>query len=135
MWYDRWKIKEASSGAGRLCLAGHGFRPLEVYDMERITVTISDMEFTLLSEESRDYVEKVAKLVDEKMLAVGGGEGMSTLNAAILAAVNLADEYYKSVDSAENLRVQLKEYFDETSKLKNELSELRREMAKIKGVK
>ncbi|MDL2273818.1 cell division protein ZapA [Oscillospiraceae bacterium OttesenSCG-928-G22] len=103
--------------------------------MERITVTISDMEFTLLSEESRDYVEKVAKLVDEKMLAVGGGEGMSTLNAAILAAVNLADEYYKSVDSAENLRVQLKEYFDETSKLKNELSELRREMAKIKGVK
>lgn len=99
-------------------------------------VTICDMEFTLVGDENELYVKKVAEHVDKKMREVKDISGMSTLDAAVLAAVNIADEYFKQVDAAENMRSQLKDYFDEMSRLKDENSQLRRENAKLqKGTK
>ncbi len=99
------------------------------------TVTICDMVFNLVGEENAEYTGKVAQYVDKKMQEVKKINGMSTLDAAVLAAVNIADEYFRAVDTAENLRMQLKDYFDELSNLKDELSKLKREMAKQKTSK
>ncbi|MDL2289063.1 cell division protein ZapA [Oscillospiraceae bacterium OttesenSCG-928-F05] len=103
--------------------------------MNRYQVTISDLDFTLVSEEDEAYVHKVARYVDTKMRGVLENDGVSTLDAAVLAAVNIADEYFKSVDSGENIRVQLKEYLDESGKLKNEISELKRELVRLQNGK
>jgi cell division protein ZapA len=89
------------------------------------------MEFTLISDENEEYTFKVANHVDKKMREVKTTSGMSTLDAAVLAAVNIADEYFRQVDAAENMRNQLKEYFDEMSRLKDEVAQLRRENAKL----
>ena len=48
--------------------------------------------------------------------------------AAVLAAVNLADQLTKAQEGAENLRRQLKTYLDEASRAKNEAAELRRKL-------
>ena len=55
--------------------------------------------------------------------------------AAVLAAVNLTDELLKSQDAAENLRRQIKEYLEEATKLKMELSEAKREIFKLQNHK
>ena len=98
----------------------------------KVTVTISDMEFTLVSEETPEYTQKLAEYVDKKIVEVSEAGGFSALAAAILTAVNISDEYFKSVDSAENMRDQIKDYFDEVSRLKDETAELRRELNRYK---
>ena len=55
---------------------------------------------------------------------------MGRLDAAVLTAVNIADELYKAQESAENLRRQLKTYLDEASQAKAEISELKRQLFK-----
>jgi cell division protein ZapA len=98
----------------------------------RTTVTICDMEFSLLSEENEDYTKKVAEHVDRRMREVSASGGISTLDAAVLTAINIADEYFRQVDSVENMRSQIKDYFDELSRLKDENAQLRRDLNKMR---
>ena len=75
----------------------------------RVTVTIAGQEYTLVGTEEASYTEKVAAHVDAKVEEVLSGAHVSLVDGAILAAVNIADEYFKEVEAAENLRRQLKD--------------------------
>ena len=57
------------------------------------------------------------------------------MDAAVLAAVNMADEMLKQQLSTENLRRQLKGYLDDANKAKSELSECKRELFKLQQQK
>jgi len=94
----------------------------------RVTMTICGTEYTLIAEEDAAYMEKVGAMVDEEMRGLMDGAHMSRDNAAVLAAVNLADALCKAQDSADNLRRQLKTYLDEAGRAKNEAAELRRKL-------
>ena len=96
----------------------------------RVTVTIAGQEYTLVGTEEASYTEKVAAHVE-----VLSGAHVSLVDGAILAAVNIADEYFKEVEAAENLRRQLKEYLEEATKMKLELSEAKREIFKLQNKK
>ena len=97
----------------------------------RITVNICDEEYTFTAEESPSYMQKVAALVDEKMTSILRSTRVNHADAAVLAAVNIADEYLKSLASSENLRSQIKGYLDEANRAKAEASELKREIFKL----
>ena len=97
----------------------------------RTDVTINGTDYTLISEESPSYMQKVAALVDEKMTDILSSGRVSRMDAAVLAATNRADELLKQQSAAENLRRQLKGYLDEAGKAKAELSECRRELLKL----
>lgn len=99
----------------------------------RTVVTICDMEFSLIGDENEEYTKKVAEHVDKRMKEVSDSAEISTLDAAVLSAINIADDYFRQVDSAENMRSQLKDYFDEISRLKDENAELRRENGKLRN--
>lgn len=101
----------------------------------RITVTISGTEYTLMSEESPSYMQKVAMLVDEKMTDIMASGRVSRMDAAVLAAANLADELLKQQAAAENLRRQLKGYLDDAGKAKAELGECKRQLMKLQQKK
>ena len=92
-------------------------------------------DYLALPAEDAGYTEKVAAHVDEKVREVLEGARVSLVDGAVLAAVNIADEYFKEVEAAENLRRQLKEYLEEATKLKLELSEAKREIFKLENKK
>ena len=94
----------------------------------RITVSICGEDYTLVAEESTAYMEQVAALVDKKMKEVIAGVKVGRNDAAMLAAVNLADELLKNEQSAENLRRQVKSYLDEAAQAKSEVSDLKRQL-------
>lgn len=98
----------------------------------KVTVSIADQKFTLVAQENASYVRKVANLVDSKMKENMDGGHVSLLNAAILAAMNIADDYYKGIQGSENLRRQLREYLDESARLQMEVNELKRELSDLK---
>ena len=61
----------------------------------RVTVNICGEDYTLVAEESTAYMEQVAALVDKRMGEVIAGAKVGRSDAAVLAAVNLADELLK----------------------------------------
>ena len=67
------------------------------------------------------------------MQEVLDGTRASLVDGAILAAVNITDEYFKEQQASENLRRQLKEYLEEATKAKMELSEAKREIFKLQN--
>ncbi len=97
----------------------------------RITVNICGTDYTLLTEENPAYMQKVAALVDKKMGALLANARISRTDAAVMAAMTIADEMAKQLSGTENLRGQLKDYLDEAAKAKNELSECKREIFKL----
>ena len=99
----------------------------------RILVTVAGHEFTILSEEGEEYVCGVAAEVDADIQGVMSGTSLSLSDASVLTALNFADRSRKAADSADHLRLQVKNYLDETQKLKAELAETRRELSRLKA--
>lgn len=97
----------------------------------RITVTIGSQSYTLLSEEDPSYVHSIATQINQELSQVTEHAHLSTADAAILTSVNLTDKFFKEREAADNLRRQLKEYLDEGSRLKNEISDLKREVFRL----
>lgn len=94
----------------------------------RVTMSICGTEYILVAEEDAAYMEKIGNMVDAEMQKLMDSAHMSRDAAAVLAAVNLADQLTKSQEGAENLRRQVKTYLDEASRAKNEAAELRRKL-------
>lgn len=94
----------------------------------RVAMSICGTEYILVAEEDAAYMEKIGGMVDAEMQKLMDSAHMSRDAAAVLAAVNLADQLTKAQEGAENLRRQLKTYLDEASRAKNEAAELRRKL-------
>ena len=96
----------------------------------RVTMNICGEDYTLVAEETAEYMEKIGSLVDQRMREVIDKTHVGRNDAAVLAAVNLADELTKSQEGTENLRHQIKVYLDEASAAKSEIAELKRQLFK-----
>ena len=99
----------------------------------KITVNIGNQSYTLLGSEDNMYIQQVAAFVDEELRKVSEDGHLSTSDAAVLTAVNIADSYFKERETSDNLRHQLKEYLEEASRVKNELSEAKREIFRLQN--
>lgn len=100
---------------------------------KRITVTVAGNEYRLMSAENEEYTRKVASTVDAKISEILQLGNISIVDAAVLASINLADDYYKVLDTADNLRAQLKDYLEESGRMKIEIADLRRENERLKN--
>ncbi len=101
----------------------------------KVTVTIAQREYTLISDEGEAYVEKVASYVSGQIQETMRTAGVSAVDAAVLAAANIADNYFKEMEASERLRRQLKEALDESAQIKADLSEAKREIFRLSSGK
>jgi len=70
----------------------------------RVKVNINGAEYVIKSNESPEYVVKLANLVDSKMQQIASGSRtMPSTKVAILTALNLADELCKLREDYEGL--------------------------------
>ncbi len=61
-----------------------------------IRLEILGREFTIRSDEGEERVKKIGEYVNQKIQEITNhGKAVSTLNAAILAALNIANEYFE----------------------------------------
>ena len=59
-------------------------------------INILEQELSVLSDAGDDHVANVVRYVRDKVEQIGGtSSNINTLNVAILAALNIADEYLK----------------------------------------
>ncbi len=98
-----------------------------------IKVNIAGVELRLISGENEEYTRRVAAHVDAKVSEVLKTGNFSIIESALLSAINISDEYYKALETAENLRTQLKDYLEDGSRMKSEISDLKREIVRLGG--
>ena len=100
----------------------------------RITISICDEEYTFVAEEAPSYMQKVGSYVNDKMSELLDAAKVGRTDA-VLTAVNITDELFKEREAGDALRRQVKQYLDEASQAKNEVSELKREIFKLQQQK
>ena len=96
-----------------------------------VVVTICGEDYTFVAEESAAYMQKVGSYVNDKMTEILDTAKVGRVDAAVLTAVNLADELFKAQAAAEQLRGQIKGYLDEAGRAQSEASELKREVFRL----
>ena len=98
----------------------------------KVEVRIAGKDYTLVGSESDEYIQKVAHYIDKKMNEIMRmNSKLSTSMAAVLTAINVADDYMKSHERETSLKKELNHVLDELEKLKNENRQLMDENATL----
>lgn len=92
--------------------------------LNRVVVTIDGLPYTVVAEESEEYIRKNAALVDQEIDSIKAATPFSSMTSAVLAAMNIADKYYKALAMSEGLREQLKDYTKECAELRAQVNKL-----------
>lgn len=79
-------------------------------DKNKVVVRIMGHEYTLVSEDTREYMQRVANVVDDKMKEIASAnKKLSTSMIAVLTALNAADEYLKVAARNEELEKRIQD--------------------------
>ncbi len=97
----------------------------------KVKVRIAGEEFTIVAAESDEYIRRVASYIDSKVSTIRTNNRIALSDAIVLATCNITDELFKSRETAESLRLQLKGYIDDITRLRTELNDARREIARL----
>ncbi len=86
--------------------------------MERlIEVNIFGHDYTVKTDADSEYIQEIASYVDKKMgEIVKNTKTVSTLNTAILAALNIADDLFKEKEKREELLTEVENRSEEIVK-------------------
>lgn len=94
---------------------------------------IAGEEYRVVSEEDEKYIEELAHDLDIKMASLLKSGRVSTTQAAVLCALDYADEAKKNGSSTDNLRSQLKSYLEDAAQAKSERDFYKREVERLKA--
>lgn len=78
--------------------------------VQPVKVRILDREYLVTSEEDQEQVQRIAEYVNEKLREVQDNtEGLSEKKTAILAALNIAGEYFNLLKERDDLLARLRQ--------------------------
>lgn len=98
----------------------------------KVEVKIAGKDYTILGTESEEYIQKIGLYIDRKMNEVmRSNSKLSTSMAAVLTAMNVADDYFKCYENESLLKKELKKLHEELSEIKEEKKRLSQENSAI----
>ncbi len=99
----------------------------------KVKLTIVGSEYSILAEDDPRYVQLLGKELDSKMAGIMKvNSRLSVTQAAVLAALDYADESKKATSTADRLREQIKDYLDDASAAKSKADLARHDSEKHK---
>lgn len=101
----------------------------------RIEVIIGGAIYALQGEESEEHIQKVARLINDKLLEiqeVAGKTKLTSHKANMLVALNVADEYVKTKQQLEAHMDEFEKCSIENAALKERVQELSLEIARTR---
>lgn len=89
----------------------------------KINVIIDGRNFTVVGGDNERYIRNLAYYVDEKIKSLSSkNERLSQTMSATLAALNIADEYHKTMEELEELKNKAKDPLEKYSGVLDELN-------------
>lgn len=79
-------------------------------EKNRIKIQLSGTEFVIKAEENEDYIEKISKIVDKRIMDVANNTPNTSISmATIVTALNYCDELVKEKIKVEELNAKIEE--------------------------
>lgn len=89
----------------------------------KVVVKIYGQEYTMVGEEPREYMQKVANYVDDKMIYIAkNSKVLSTSMIAVLTSLNIADEHFKIQKQMEDLKEKAMKPLEELEQTRSQLA-------------
>lgn len=102
--------------------------------VNRVLITINSRQYTVVAKESPEYIERLGEHINEKVKNVlRGGQNILGERPVVLAALNICDEYFKSLESDESVKAEIEKLNSKIDSLKKENDSLKRELADAKS--
>ena len=100
--------------------------------MEKIRLLIAGEEYNLSTDDDLDYVASLGAELDKRISALmGSNTRISVTQAAIVTALEFADEAKKCEITAENLRTQIQEYLEDAARARTDAEITKRELERV----
>lgn len=104
--------------------------------MNTVTLNICGTDYVVTTDETPGYMQELAAQLDTRIRNVmNSNDRISMVMATVMTALMQADEAKKAAQSADNLRKQLKTFFDDNNRTRLESDSLRREIAQLRREK
>lgn len=101
--------------------------------VNKVKLTIGGTEYSILAEDDVKYVQELGKELDRAFTKImKANASISTTQAAVLLALDYADESKKAIATADRLREQIKDYLDDASDAKSKADWARHEAEALK---
>lgn len=92
----------------------------------KVVIRIAGKDYTLVGSEPDEYIQRVGLYIDKKMNEIMlRNSSFSTSLTAVLTAINVGDDYFKSRGREISLEKEKDELVSEMEKLKSEVEQLR----------
>ena len=99
----------------------------------RVRLTICGTECVVSSDDTESYIRSVGDEVEKAIQGITDkNERVSLTMAAIITALSFCDDAHRASAAADNLRSQIKDYLEDSSRARLEAEEARREMERMK---
>ncbi len=104
-------------------------------EKKKVTVFVAGQKLNLITTESEKYVTDIAQKVDTAVNSMFTSSNMSREKCAVMAALDFCDDEAKARVALNELKEQIKDYIEDSSKLRAENEELKAEIEKLKAEK
>jgi len=95
--------------------------------MNKIKVYLSGKEYTIQTDESVSYVKQLAESLDSKIEDfMAQNDTITVTSACMLVALGLMDDCVKASSDKDNLRKQVIDYLEESTKARTEIMEYKK---------
>lgn len=102
-------------------------------DKIRVKLHIGGIDYYINTDETLEYTVSLGEKIDKRMTEILRSNSLITANqAAVLTALEIADELEKANAVTDNFRTQISEYLDEAAKAKSERDYYKRELERYK---
>ena len=106
------------------------------YDLmskNRIKLNICGSECVISSDDSESYIRSIGDEVEKAMEEIlTKNERVSITMAAIITSLSFCDDSHKAAGGADNLRSQIKDYLEDSSRARTESEEAKREIERMR---
>ena len=102
-------------------------------EKNKVKINICNTDYTIISEDSPEYVLSIAEEVDKEMNNIlKNNTRFSVTMVAVLSALQYCDDLHKSIRDCDNIRNQLRDYLEDNASLKIEVNKMKEENVNLK---
>ena len=106
---------------------------IESMSKNRVKLNICGTECVVASDDDESYIRSIGTEVEKSIDTITQkNDRVSLTMAALITALSYCDEYHKANSGADNLRSQIKDYLEDSSRSRMEADEARREIERMK---
>ena len=102
-------------------------------EKNKVTIFVAGQKYNLVTTDSEKYVTDIASKVETRINSLLSQTSMSKEKCAVMAALDFCDDEAKAREALAQVKEQIKDYIEDSAKLRAEIDELKAQVEKLEA--